>query len=40
MPAQMSRAFFGAILDYVQNPANLDQILADLDDVQAEAYGT
>jgi len=40
MPAQMSRAFFGAILDYVQNPANLDQILSDLDDVQAEAYGT
>jgi len=39
MPAQMSRAFFGAILDYVQNPANLDQILADLDDVQTEAYG-
>jgi alpha-glucoside transport system substrate-binding protein len=40
MPAQMSRAFFGAILDYVQNPDNLDQILADLDDVQTEAYGT
>lgn len=38
MPAQMGRAFFGAILDYIQNPANLDQILADLDDVQAEAY--
>jgi alpha-glucoside transport system substrate-binding protein len=40
MPAQMGRAFFGAILDYVQNPANLDQILSDLDAVQAEAYGT
>lgn len=39
MPAQMSRAFFGAILDYVQNPDNLDQILSDLDAVQAEAYG-
>ena len=40
MPAQMGRAFFGAILDYVQNPDNLDQILTDLDAVQAEAYGT
>lgn len=39
MPAQMSRAFFGAILDYVQNPDNLDQILEELDAVQAEAYG-
>ena len=40
MPAQMGRAFFKAILDYVQNPDNLDQILADLDTVQAEAYGS
>ncbi|HEX9738292.1 MAG TPA: ABC transporter substrate-binding protein [Candidatus Limnocylindria bacterium] len=39
MPAQMGRAFFGAILDYIQNPANLDQVLSDLDAVQAEAYG-
>lgn len=39
MPAQMGRAFFGAILDYVQNPANLDQVLEELDAVQAEAYG-
>jgi alpha-glucoside transport system substrate-binding protein len=39
MPAQMGRAFFGAILDYIQNPDNLDQILADLDEVQVEAYG-
>jgi hypothetical protein len=35
----MGRAFFGAILDYIQNPDNLDQILADLDEVQVEAYG-
>jgi alpha-glucoside transport system substrate-binding protein len=39
MPAQMGRAFFSAILDYIQNPNNLDQILTDLDGVQAEAYG-
>jgi alpha-glucoside transport system substrate-binding protein len=38
MPAQMGRAFFGAMLDYVQNPDNLDKILEDLDKVQAEAY--
>ena len=38
MPAQMGRAFFGAILDYVQDPSSLDTILADLDAVQAEAY--
>jgi alpha-glucoside transport system substrate-binding protein len=38
MPAAMNEAFFGAILDYVQNPENLDSILADLDTVQAEAY--
>lgn len=38
MPAQMGRAFFGAILDYVQNPDNLDKILEDLDKTQAEAY--
>jgi alpha-glucoside transport system substrate-binding protein len=39
MPAQMGRAFFGAILDYVQDPDSLDDVLAELDDVQAEAYG-
>ena len=39
MPNQMSRAFFGAILDDVKNPDNLDQLLAVLDEVQAEAYG-
>jgi alpha-glucoside transport system substrate-binding protein len=38
MPAAMNEAFFGAVLDYVQNPENLDSILADLDTVQAEAY--
>jgi alpha-glucoside transport system substrate-binding protein len=39
MPAQMGSAFFDAILQYVQDPDNLDQILSDLDEVQAEAYG-
>ena len=38
MPAAMNEAFFGAVLDYVQGPENLDSILADLDTVQAEAY--
>ena len=38
MPSQMGRAFFKAILDYVQNPSNLDKILEDLDKTQAEAY--
>jgi alpha-glucoside transport system substrate-binding protein len=38
MPDAMNVAFFGAVLDYVQNPDNLDTILADLDAVQAEAY--
>ena len=38
MPAAMNEAFFGAVLDYVQDPENLDSILADLDTVQAEAY--
>jgi len=38
MPSAMNEAFFGAVLDYVQNPENLDSILADLDTVQADAY--
>ena len=29
----MNEAFFGAVLDYVQNPESLDSILADLDTV-------
>lgn len=39
MPAQMNEAFWSATLDFIQNPGNLDQILSDLDAVQAEAYG-
>ncbi|MEX0629519.1 MAG: ABC transporter substrate-binding protein [Chloroflexota bacterium] len=38
MPDQMNQAFWSAMLDFIQNPGNLDQILADLDAVQAEAY--
>ena len=39
MPTAMNQAFWTAILDYIQNPGNLDQILTDLDAVQADAYG-
>jgi len=39
MPAEMQEAFWGAVLDYVQDPDNLDSILADLDTVQETAYG-
>ena len=38
MPDQMNQAFWGAVLDAVQNPDNLDSILEDLDGVQEEAY--
>src|SRR5674476_815834 len=39
MPAEMSEAFMGAVLEYVQNPGNLDSILENLDGVQESAYG-
>jgi alpha-glucoside transport system substrate-binding protein len=39
MPASMNEAFFDAILEFVQNPDQLDSILSDLDAAQAEAYG-
>lgn len=38
MPVAMNDAFWKAILDYVNTPANLDSILSGLDKVQAEAY--
>jgi alpha-glucoside transport system substrate-binding protein len=38
MPEAMNNAFFKGILDYVNNPGNLDQILASLDKTQADAY--
>ena len=38
MPGEMNTAFWSAVMDYVENPANLDSILEDLDKVRAEAY--
>jgi hypothetical protein len=38
MPEAMNAAFFKAALDFVNNPGNLDSILANLDKVQADAY--
>ena len=38
MPSDMNAAFWKAILDYVQNPGNLDSILANLDKVRQDAY--
>ncbi len=38
MPEAMNNAFWQAILDYVQNPQNLDSILQNLDSVQQDAY--
>lgn len=40
MPAEMNQAFFEGILKYVQNPGDLDNILADLDDTQDSAYSS
>ena len=39
MPNAMNQAFFEAVVAYVQNPGDLDSILANLDNVQADAYG-
>jgi alpha-glucoside transport system substrate-binding protein len=38
MPQAMSDAFWKSVLDYMQNPGNLDTILAELDRVQQESY--
>jgi len=38
MPEAMNNAFWRAVLDYVQNPGNLDAILADLDKVRQDTY--
>lgn len=38
MPEAMNAAFWRGVLDYVQNPGNLDSILSNLDRVQADAY--
>ena len=39
MPDEMNEAFWQAILDYTADPSRLDDILAQLDEVQALAYG-
>jgi alpha-glucoside transport system substrate-binding protein len=38
MPEAMNNAFFKGILDFVQNPGNLDSVLQQLDTVQKDAY--
>jgi alpha-glucoside transport system substrate-binding protein len=38
MPTPMQRAFFSAMVEFAQNPGNLDSILTNLDSVQADAY--
>ena len=38
MPEAMNSAFWKGVLDFVQNPGNLDRVLADLDRVQADSY--
>jgi alpha-glucoside transport system substrate-binding protein len=39
MPEEMGRAFWQAVLDFVADQSRLEDILAELDAVQAEAYG-
>jgi alpha-glucoside transport system substrate-binding protein len=39
MPSEMNKAFFKAMVDLAQNPGNIDSITAQLDEVQAGAYG-
>jgi alpha-glucoside transport system substrate-binding protein len=39
MPNAMNQKFFESIVAFVQNPDQLDSILADLDNTQADAYG-
>lgn len=39
MPADMEAAFRTAILDYVQNPGDLDSILSEAESVRQSAYG-
>ncbi|HEX5590441.1 MAG TPA: ABC transporter substrate-binding protein [Candidatus Limnocylindrales bacterium] len=38
MPATMKAAFFTAMVEFAENPGDLDAILAGLDEVQATAY--
>ncbi len=38
MPGAMNEAFWGAVVAFINDPASLDRILADLDKVRADAY--
>jgi alpha-glucoside transport system substrate-binding protein len=38
MPEAMNNAFWKGILDFVQNPGNLDSVLSNLDRTQQDAY--
>jgi alpha-glucoside transport system substrate-binding protein len=38
MPSQMTNAFYQAVLNYIQNPADLNSILQNLDNTQKSAY--
>jgi hypothetical protein len=38
MPADMQHAYWKSLLDYTNDPSQLDSILANLDEVQASAY--
>lgn len=40
MPAQVQAAFWKGVLDYLQNPDNLDAILAEIEAVAQEAHAT
>src|SRR3989475_435130 len=40
MPSDMQKAYWGAVLKFVQNQSQLDAILADLDKTQATAYAS
>ena len=40
MPSDMQKAYWGAVLKFVQNQSQLDSILADLDKTQATAYAS
>lgn len=38
MPAEVQNAYFAGVLEYLQNPGNLDSILANIESVAASAY--
>lgn len=38
MPAEVQNAFWEGLLEYIQNPNQLDQILQNIENVAEEAY--